>query len=254
MSQTAELARVKARIKALTEKTVANGCTEAEAMSAAEMVGRLLERYALSMDEIEVRDARCVQAEVPIGGQRRRPIDACVPAIARFCDCKVWLTRRAPPVPNDDDSDWSQAGGRYVFFGFETDTVLAIYLFAVIDRAIMTEAAAFKKTNPALRAVRLRRASASFQHGMAARVSARLDGMHRDREASVRAQRSTGSALILARHRVVEDAFRETDVRLVSMNAIGKRRIASAFHDGWRAGERVNLSRPVPGGALSLIS
>ena len=93
MNQTQELARVKARIKALTEKTVANGCTEAEAMSAAEMVGRLLERYALSMDEIEVREARCVQAEVPMGGQRRRPIDACVPAIARFCDCKVWLAR-----------------------------------------------------------------------------------------------------------------------------------------------------------------
>ncbi len=50
---------MKARIKALTDKTVANGCTEAEAMSAAEMVGRLLERYALSMDEIEVRSAMC---------------------------------------------------------------------------------------------------------------------------------------------------------------------------------------------------
>ena len=97
MSQTAELARVKARIKALTDKTVANGCTEAEAMSAAEMVGRLLERYALSMDEIEVREARCVQGEVPMGGRRRRPIDACVPAIARFCDCKVRLTRGARP-------------------------------------------------------------------------------------------------------------------------------------------------------------
>ena len=67
MTQTTELAQVKARIKALTDKTVANGCTEAEAMAAAEMVGRLLERYALSMDEIEVREARCVQAEVPSG-------------------------------------------------------------------------------------------------------------------------------------------------------------------------------------------
>ena len=72
MSQTAELARVKARIKALTEKTVANRCTEAEAMPAAEMVGRLLERYALSMDEIEVREARCVQAEVSMGGRSTR--------------------------------------------------------------------------------------------------------------------------------------------------------------------------------------
>jgi hypothetical protein len=254
LSQTAELVRVKARIKALTDKTVANGCTEAEAMSAAEMVGRLLERYALSMDEIEVREARCVQAEVPMGGQRRRPIDACVPAIARFCDCKVWLTRGARPKSDyDNDFDWTQPGGRYVFFGFETDTALATYLFTVIDRAIVTEAATFKVANPALRAVRLRRASASFQHGVAARVSARLDAMHDDREASVRAQRSTGTALILARHRVVEDAFRETDVRLVSMNSIGQRRIASAFREGWRAGNRVNLGRPVPGGALGLI-
>ena len=54
MRQTDELSRVKARIKALTEKTIANGCTEAEAMAAAEMVGRLLERYALSMDAIEI--------------------------------------------------------------------------------------------------------------------------------------------------------------------------------------------------------
>ena len=140
LSQTAELTRVKARIKALTDKTVANSCTEAEAMSAAEMVGRLLERYALSMDEIEVREARCIQAEVPMGGHRRRPIDTCVPAIARFCDCKVWLTRGVRPNPDDDDFDWTQPGGRYVFFGFETDTALATYLFAVIDRAILTEA------------------------------------------------------------------------------------------------------------------
>jgi hypothetical protein len=77
--------------------------------------------------------------------------------------------------------------------------------------------------------------------------------MHHDREASVRAQRSTGTALILARHRIVEDAFRETNVRLVSMHAIGRRRIASAFREGWQAGDRVNLSRPVHRDALDLI-
>ena len=75
MRQTTELSRVKARIQALAEKTVSNGCTEAEAMAAAEMVGRLLERYALSMEEIDVREERCVQIAVPIGGKQRRPID-----------------------------------------------------------------------------------------------------------------------------------------------------------------------------------
>jgi len=91
--QTTELTRVKARIKALADKTVSNGCTEAEAIAAAEMVGRLLERYALSMAHIDVREERCVQVEVPIGGKQRRPIDGCVTAIARFCDCEVWVSR-----------------------------------------------------------------------------------------------------------------------------------------------------------------
>ena len=246
MGQSNELARIKARIRALADKTVANGCTEAEAMAAADMVGRLLERYALSMDEIEVRAARCVQAEVPIGGQRRRPIDGCVPAIARFCDCKVWLARGSRQTPGDP-------GSRYVFFGFETDTALATYLFTVIDRAVATECAGFKRANPRLRAVRLRRAATSFQHGVVARVAARLDAMHGAREAAVGAQRAGGTALIVAKHRVVEEAFRETDVRLVSMGAIGPRVIAHAYREGLAAGDRVNLNRPVAGGAVELL-
>jgi hypothetical protein len=169
LRQTTELIRVKARIKALAEKTVSNGCTEAEAMAAAEMVGRLLERYALSMEEIDVREARCVQIEIPIGGRRRRPIDGCVTAIARFCDCKVWVSRDAM-MPN------------YVFFGFDADTALARYLFNVIDRAMATALRAFRATQPRLSGVGLRSASKSFQQGMAARVADRLDELHRKRK------------------------------------------------------------------------
>jgi hypothetical protein len=51
-------------------------------MAAAEMVRRLLERYALSMEEIDVHEQRCVQVEVPLGCNHRRPIDGCVTAIA----------------------------------------------------------------------------------------------------------------------------------------------------------------------------
>ena len=54
-------------------------------------------------------------------------------------------------------------------------------------------------------------------------------------------------------NRVVEDAFREADVRLVSMTAIGQRPIATAFREGWAAGERVNLNRPVEGDTRGLL-
>ena len=253
MNQTTELSQVKARIRALTAKTIANGCTEAEAMAAAEMVGRLLERYALSMDAIEIRTARCVQVTVPLGGRRRRPIDGCVPAIARFCDCKVWLAHAAAPDPLQQEAA-AELGRHYVFFGFETDTALATYLFAVIERAVRTETATFRQLNPRLQGVRLRRASASFQHGVVARVSDRLDAMHRSRDATVRTQRSTGTDLIVAKNRVVQEAFGEIDIRLVRMAATGQRVITTAFRAGWAAGDRVNLNRPVPGAALRQIA
>src|SRR4051812_42618605 len=153
LRQATELIRVKARIKALAEKTVSNGCTEAEAMAAAEMVGRLLERYALSMEEVDVREEPCVQVAVPIGGRQRRPIDGCITTIARFCDCKVWVSR--------DDLTPS-----YVFFGFAADTAMAGYLLSVIDRAIRTGLSAFRAAHPRLSGVRLRRALKTFQQGM----------------------------------------------------------------------------------------
>lgn len=67
MRQTTEITRVKARTKALTEKTVSNGCTEAEAMAVAEMVGRLLERYVLSMEEIDLLEERCGRDPLTLG-------------------------------------------------------------------------------------------------------------------------------------------------------------------------------------------
>lgn len=240
MSQTTELARVKARIRALTEKTVSNGCTEAEALAAAEMVGRLLERYSLTMREVDVRQTPCVEVAVMCAGRRRRPIDGCVTAIARFCDCRVWVTR-------------TDVALCYVFFGFETDAMLARYLYQVIEAAIATECTAFRARRPRLRGLELRRASDSFQHGMAARVAERLEAMHAERSASVAAQRTDGTALVLVKHGVVEAAFQQTGMCLTDSRSLVGPVVGSAFRHGQEAGERVNLNRPLTTGAPALL-
>ncbi|TPG34750.1 hypothetical protein EAH89_30675, partial [Roseomonas nepalensis] len=155
------------------------------------------------------------------------------PAIARFCDCKVWLAR---------DEDRS----RYVFFGFEPDTAMAVYLFAVIDRGIRREVLGFRAQHPALRGTRLRQASTSFAHGMAGRLAERLEALHAAREAEVAAQRPTGTALVLVKHGIVEEAFRAAAVRLVAPRGASIR-LDGAYEHGFAAGERVNLQRPVGG-------
>lgn len=241
MQQADELARVKSRIRALAEKTTSNGCTEAEALSAAEMVGRLLERYALTMEQVDLRDAPCVQLEVCTGGQRRRPIDGCIVAIARFCDCKVWLTR-------------TESGVTYVFFGLETDAMLGRYLFDVIAMALRTELAGFKMRNPTLRDVALRRAGESFQHGMIARIATRLTTDHAAREAAVATQRATGTALMLIKHSIVEEAFAATQTRLVATRSTARRVVRSAYQDGVQAGDKVSLNRPLTDRDRPLLS
>jgi hypothetical protein len=76
---------------------------------------------------------------------------------------------------------------------------------------------------------------------------------HGVREVSVRAQRAAGTALILAKHRVVDEAFRETDIRLVSISALGRCVITPVYREGWVAGERVNLIRPMAVSGQSLL-
>lgn len=236
MQQTTEIDRVKSRIRALTEKTVSNGCTEAEALAAAEMVGRLLDRYCLTMAEIDLRQTPCVELTVFSGARKRRPIDACVTAIARFCDTKVWLVR-------------TEDGVSYVFFGFETDAMLARYLFQVIDSAIATESEAFRARNPGLRDLKLRRSADSFRHGMAARIAERLELTQVERATAMAAQRSGGTALTVVKHQVVEAAFNDSGTRLAASRRPAIRILRGAYSDGVAAGERVNLARPLNGGS-----
>jgi len=86
----AALDRLKTRIQGLRSKTTDNGCTEAEALLAAAKVAELLDRYDLSLTDVEIRDARCERREYETYRKKRIPLDDCVGAIANFCDCRVW--------------------------------------------------------------------------------------------------------------------------------------------------------------------
>jgi len=122
---------------------------------------------------------------------------------------------------------------------------MAGYLFSVIDRAMATALIDFRVRHPELHGVGLRWSSTSFQQGMAARVAGRLDQMHHERDAHIVAQRSTGTDLILIKKQVVEGAFSDAKIRLVSIAGLSRARARDAFQQGLAAGDRINLNRPV---------
>lgn len=103
----ADIDKLKARIQGLRAKTIENGCTEEEALSAAAKVAELLDTYDLSMTDVELRQEACERAEFETQKKQSLPLDACIPAIAEFADCKVWRMK------NPDGAF------RFVFFGMK---------------------------------------------------------------------------------------------------------------------------------------
>ena len=126
-SNRAALDKLKLRIQALRAKTIDNGCTEDEALSAAAKVAELLDRYDLSLSDIDIRAAPCERRVYETWRKKRIPLDDCIGAVAHFCDCRVWREKNA-------------AGeARYVFFGLRSDVEVAHYLTEMIDGAVRSE-------------------------------------------------------------------------------------------------------------------
>src|ERR1700675_3702955 len=189
------------RIQALRAKTIDNGCTEDEALSAAAKVAELLDRYGLSLTDVEIRDAPCERREYETYCKKRVPLDDCIGAIANFCDCRVWREK-------------NQAGEtRYVFFGLRSDIEVAHYLTELIDTAVRSELGRYK-TPPDYRRFRHKErhmANASFALGMVASIADKLTAMKAGRD---EANSSNGRDLVVLKTAIVDSELEKRDLKL----------------------------------------
>ncbi len=245
MQQESELGKVKLRIYALSQKTVANGCSEEEMMSAMEKVGQLLEQYDLTMDEVAMRQEKCVTKTIMTERAVRLPIDSCIVSLAAFGDCVVWITGGRGPVGRKTPK-------AYKIFGLEPDTQMVEYLYHVIKSAIDAESAKFKQSDAWHRAASQPRGYRknmiiTFGRSMAARIHDRLEKMKEERDAELAALRSTGTALILIKGQLVTTECKKTHgfVPGVSHANHSRRNNWEAASAGSAAGDRVNLKRAI---------
>lgn len=227
-----KLTAIKLKIKALAEKTVANGCTEHEALAAMAMVGKLLEQYNLSMDECDVRKQSCRTEYRDTFQQNRGAIDGCVVALANLFDAKVWTVKRFVD---------KQFRRHYAFFGTETDLEMLIYLYEVIEKAFKVEQANFK-TSSVYRTARYKKtAYTSFGHGMAYRLSARLNEIKN----AMKSPQAQGTAIIHLKNVLVEEEFVKMNLTIKKNYSHRRTGDSDSFYAGTAAGDRVNLNRPV---------
>ncbi|MCX5512254.1 hypothetical protein C3941_09295 [Kaistia algarum] len=156
-----DLSKLRAKLGALRAKTTANGCTEAEAMAAAEKAASLMEEHGISEADLDRGAFEEIAVEL---GARRSPLDAVWKTVAKFADCYGYLLR--------DGGRW-----RYVYFGREADVLIAEYVHEVVRRAAGTAVTRFK-TSPAYQSRRKPKTRAqalkAFLEGFSISIQAKL--------------------------------------------------------------------------------
>lgn len=153
---------IKARIRALMARTTANGCTEAEAMAAAERAMAMMREHGLSPDLVE-----CGEQRVRLGRLKMHPMDRLWGAVAHVCRCQVWRHS------NGQDA-W------IVYFGREPWPEIAAWLHGVIQGAHDRGLREYRKTPvyKARRTAKTRAAwSKAWSEGFVLGVARKLDAM-----------------------------------------------------------------------------
>lgn len=213
--------RLRAKIAALQGKTQAAGCTEAEAMAAAELAARLMAEHAFDQADIEM-----TEATAPNKWQRSTWRDRLSAGIAVATNCD-WIVR-----PNSED---------VLFMGREPGPDIAAYLRDICFRAVDRAVREFKETPFYGRRRKLatrRAAVADFVEGMVNRLIMRMFELFkpviskpaREEAKQALARRFAGD--------LVSRPIKAHDPRF-----------SQAAGAGWRAGADVGLHHGVSGSA-----
>lgn len=213
------------RLRGLAAKTTGNGCTEEEALAAAEMVASLLDRYGFDQADLGLIEKEEIK-EYPLTecGAKIGSLMGVVKAVANYCDMKVW-----------------KSSGQVVFFGRETDGLLAKHLMSSFQNAMLLGWFSYRRS---LEAAATPRAKESYEIGMMGRLSTRLNQMKGARSAKVDEQTGrTGQSLVLVKTVDVDAAFKALGWKLKpARRTKGKSVEGNAYVAGQSAGDNVNIT------------
>lgn len=214
----AHLDKLRAKLAALKSKTVEAGCTEAEALAAAEAIARLMAEHGLTDADVETTAA---QAE-------------------EKTSCATWRTHVASSVAHVTNTAaiYVSHKGGWEFVGRDPWPEVAAYLYQVLVRSVAKETNLFKGTDTYRRRrnTRTRRAAtASFTDALVSRLRNRLLELFRSSiDADARA----------FAHQALSRRYSQTEI-------FGHKTRVPQFKDaaraGWQAGGRVTISQGVGG-------
>jgi len=230
------------KLKAFSERTVENGCTESEAMAAAKAMQSLQNKYNLTLTELDIELTEYVNEKMKLGNKVRHPVFGALHGLMMFCEVRIV----------------GKTGG-IAIVGQKHKVDNAVYLISTLMSAMELEFLQYKNTweydeEINCKNMHPRRVRSNFMNSMAHRLSYRLYDMFKEsrKNSQVMANKSSsGTALVVLADNALEAEYRRQYPRLRSSGGRSTGS-GSASNAGRAAANRVGLNKGVrSGGAVS---
>lgn len=223
------------KIKALLNRTVANGATFNEAEIAFRKAGQIMKEYCISEQEVnDFQPTNFIESKVKM--TRFGDFTTLATAIADFFDCEFF---------------WQRGLKRGTFFGYDVDAELCVYFYDIAKNALESGIKNFKKSykyhcltynnSPS-------KLTLSYIRGFCLKLASKLKEMKKEQDAEIL---STGTSLILVKQEMVKSEFdklhqdikeqksRSIDVDSIALNAGVDDAKKVQFHKGIKTKENI---------------
>ena len=225
--------KIKERILRLRQLIPERGATESEALAALIKADALMQEHGLTEADLDVaqakRDMRSGQFEYNIKTQH--PCAKwCSRTIGVFCGVVTWYNK----VENRSNG-----------FGFTADTEMYEFLMEMVHDTMNREWKNYVSVTPVTPGLSRHTEYWSFMAGMSNRINEKLRELIDARKVIV--EKSTGNDLVIKKMEIITQGMKEMlpDLKLNAAKSSGVKVSEDVFQEGRRAGEKVNLNRPL---------
>jgi hypothetical protein len=229
--------RIAAKIRALLSKTTDNGCTESEAVAAANKVASMLAEHELTLDEVKIREDRIEERVHPVDDVVGQHLWKVAEAVAKLCQVR----------------QWSRCNGRVdesvVFFGLSCDVEVAEYLLVLVERAMRAEAERYEAGTALFRPSVRRRRQATFVDGMADRLRERIREIAWTKTKRVE---GAGQGLVVVRNALIDGEMIRRKIALKAGSAFSQD-VFPGYAAGRLAAQAIALEAAVETGPTAAV-
>lgn len=245
MSTNEELKTVKEKIRKLLSLGMSNSFNEAQvAMGKAT---KLMQEWALSIDDIELGSSDIIHEAIDTGSKKRGDLDRILVNLAKLYSCKIWID---PP----NKFEKNKPNVILHVMGYDTDVEMFKHFYRVIGKVFHTSLERFKQTTEYENLTR-------FQHGKIVRTQFRSGFVNRVNtmicqfiEENGVVKTKTGTSIVLLKSAKIEDHFQESMGLKLRKPAYSQRaRLGGANTAGSDAANKIRFDRPVENSTSTLL-